>query len=531
MAITRSIRNKLFLLLMLMGAMPLIIITMFSAANTAAELEDKSQKVGELRNAIISHYVTGLCEKNFHVLKSLALNEIIIKYLQTPEPEKLVDVQHILFDTNTIFHDKNLSALTGADGQQIVRTDGAPLVDLTDRKHFQEAMRGKVFVSDVLISRSTGKRIVVLEVPVRNKLNYPIGMVQRNFNLDGLQDFIKVYDTEEISIIVMDRKGMTIAHSDEKKLSTENEDADNARYKYIADMIKDNSGTMRLNIDGKDSLVSYSRNWTTDWIIITAFPYDLIMEQIYVKTFETISLGVVILVVLFITAYLMSFKATRPIAKITDATDKIVSGKDEVDKIEIDTNDEFGQIAAAFNKMRSSRDAYQMEAERDTLTKLYNKNTTENIGKMKLKAYSDGKNIDSIAALFVIDLDHFKEANDTHGHQFGDKVLIEFSKNLKKKFRPTDCVGRFGGDEFIVILDNLPELSIVIRKARDIKNIAANLVIDGVPAGITASIGIAIVPQDGTEYEKVFKAADEALYYVKANGRNGFYYKDAEGIS
>ena len=134
-------------------------------------------------------------------------------------------------------------------------------------------------------------------------------------------------------------------------------------------------------------------------------------------------------------------------------------------------------------------------------------------------------------AFYIIDLDHFKEANDTYGHQFGDKILVEFSKNLRKKFRPNDCIGRFGGDEFVVIIENLPTIEIVNRKARDIKQVAKDLIIDGVNPKITASIGIAIVSQDGLDYETVFKAADEALYYVKANGRDGFYYKDAEGIS
>ena len=171
-----------------------------------------------------------------------------------------------------------------------------------------------------------------------------------------------------------------------------------------------------------------------------------------------------------------------------------------------------------------------MEAEIDTLTKLYNKSTTEQVGKIKLKTFTDIKDNDTIMAFYIIDLDHFKEANDTYGHQFGDKVLMEFAKNLRKKFRPNDCIGRFGGDEFVVIIDNLPAMEIVTRKARDIKNVALDLEVDGRPAGITASIGIAIVPQDGTDYETIFKAADEALYYVKANGRNGFYYQGAEKI-
>ena len=530
MAITRSIRNKLFVLLMLVGAMPLIIITMLSAVNTVTELEEKAEKIGELRNTIVSQYVTGICEKNLHVLKSLALNPTLIDCLQNPAPEKLQAVKNLLHDTNAIFNDRNLTALTGANAMQLIRTDDAPLVNLQDRRHFQEAMRGKVFVSDVLIARATGHRIVVLEVPVRNNLNYPIGMVQRNFNLTILNDFIKVHDDEDISIIVMDREGKTIAHSDETNFSVEQEESGNGRYKYIADQIKNFSGTLRIKIDGKDALASYSKNWTTDWIIVTVQPYNQILSQVYAKVFETISVGILILLLLFVATYILSRKATRPIIKITNAADKIVSGKGNIEKIEIDTNDEFGQMAAAFNKIRSARDAYQMEAELDTLTKLYNKITTENIGKMKLKTFNDAKNSDTILAFFVIDLDHFKEANDTHGHQFGDKVLVEFAKNLRKKFRPNDCVGRFGGDEFVVIIDNLPSIEIVIRKANDIKRVAEELKIGSIKAGITASIGIAIAPQDGTDYETVFKAADKALYYVKANGRNGFYYDGAEKI-
>ena len=209
---------------------------------------------------------------------------------------------------------------------------------------------------------------------------------------------------------------------------------------------------------------------------------------------------------------------------------KIISGNGKIEKIEIQSDDEFGQMAAAFNKIRSARDAYQLEAELDTLTKLYNKASTENIGKMKLQAFNKPEENDTLLAMYIIDLDHFKEANDTYGHQFGDKVLVEFAKNLRKKFRPNDCIGRFGGDEFVVIIDNLPDIEIVIRKAKDIKQVAPSLLIDGVNPGVTASIGIAIVPNDGKDYDTIFKAADNALYYVKKHGRNGFYYKGADGV-
>ena len=530
MAIIGSIKSKLFVLLMLMGSLPLIFVIAIDAANLSADLEENAKSVGVLRNTIISQYVTELCEKNFYVLKSIALNPMVIECLEYPTPQRLRDVRHLLYDMNAVFDDKNLTALTGADANQLIRTDGEPLVNLNGRQHFYEAMRGREFVSDILISRSTGQRIVVLETPVRNKRNFPIGMVQRNFNLNVLQEFVESHDTEEISIIVVDREGKTIAHSDAKQFSTAQEPQGDGRYKYIVDKARDYSGILRLTVDGKDAIVCYSRNWTTGWMVITAQPYSQISEQVYFQVFQTVLFGAGILVLILIISHLMSIKATKPIIKITDAATQIVTGKGTIDKIEINSQDEFGQMAAAFNKIRSARDAYQLEAEVDNLTRLYNKNTTEQVGKMKLKTFSEIPDNDTIIALYVIDLDHFKEANDTHGHQFGDKVLMEFAKNLRKKFRPNDCIGRFGGDEFVVIIDNLPDIEIVIRKARDIKKVAQELAIDGTPAGITASIGIAIVPQDGTDYETVFKAADEALYYVKENGRNGFYYKDAEGI-
>lgn len=526
MAITRSIRNKLFVLLIIMGSLPLIVATMFSAVNMTEELETNAENTGLLKNSIISQYLTELCEKNFHVLKSLALNPMIIRCLQNPTSSNINDVQNLLYDTNTIFHDKNLTALTGADAQQLVRTDGKPLVNLSGRQHFHEAMHGHSFVSDILISRSTGQRIVVLEVPVTDKLNNPIGMVQRNFNLVVLQDFIKEYDTDEVSIIVMDRQGKTIAHSDKTKLEPEGTNLTVGRYKYIADKMKDPSGTLRTRIDGKDVIASYSRNWKTNWIIVTLQPYSQILEQVYIRIFKTVVLGIIILSLIFIAAYILSIKATKPLIQFTKAADKIISGNGKIDKIEINSDDEFGQMAAAFNKIRSARDAYQLESELDPLTKLYNKSTTENFGRMKLQTFKESKGNDTIMALYMIDLDHFKEANDTYGHQFGDKVLVEFSKNLRKKFRPNDCIGRFGGDEFVVIIDNLPNMEIIDRKAREIKQVALDLVIDDINAGITASIGIAIVPQDGTDYETVFKAADKALYYVKNNGRNNFYYRN-----
>lgn len=530
MNITRGVRNKLFILLIFMGALPFMFVIFVAGTNMAAQLEQNAERDGRLRNSVVSEHVTEFFEKNFYVLRAMVMNPMITQYLNSPETSDYRAMMNLLHDTNTIFKDRNMAALTAADSNQLLRTDGSKLVSLVGRQHFYEAMHGREFISDILVSRSNNKNIVVVEVPVKDKLNRPIGMLQRNLDLVNLHDFIKEQDTHEISVIIMDREGKTIAHSD-KELNFDFERRSDGRYKYIADKMQSSSGIFRATVDGEDALVSYSRNWITDWAVVTVQPYHFILEKVHERILTLVIIGILMMTLVFITAYFLSERATKPIIEITNAADDIVRGSKNVEKLEIDSDDELGKMAAAFNKIRSSRDAYRLESELDKLTKLYNKSTTENIGKMKLKSFSEqDPPSETIMALYVIDLDHFKDANDTYGHQFGDRVLMDFARNLRKKFRPNDCIGRFGGDEFVVIIDNLPGMEIIIRKAREIKEVASELTIDGRNAGITASIGVAIVPQDGTDYDMVFKAADRALYHVKQNGRNGFYYEGAESI-
>ena len=528
----KSIRKKLFLLLIIIGTMPLIIVLTVGALVMKEELEEEIFKEGQLRNSIVSEHITELCEKNFYVLHTLALNPLIKKYVSNPESVPRLEVAELLHNTNNIFNDRNIMAITGVKAIQLMRTDGSELVNVATRRHFQEAMKNKDFVSDIMVSMSTGEMIIVIEVPVKNEKSQPIGMLQRNFNLIAIQNFTKTLDNNHNSIIIVDREGRIIADSD-KVFESATEYIDDGSYTLISQKIKEDAkqfGSLKMNINGEESLVSYSRNYITGWIIFVVQPYHFIWEQILLKILSAVILGIFMIMVVSILANRLAYKATKPIIEITRIADKIASGNNTVERLEISSDDELAQMAEAFNKMRTLRDSYQLEAEVDKLTKLYNKTTTENICKLKLKEWvnADEALPETLMAFYIIDLDHFKEVNDTLGHQFGDKVLVEFSNRLRKIFRPNDCVGRFGGDEFIVIIDNLPSTEIIVRKAENIKRIASDLTIEGKNVGISASIGISIVPPQGTDYDILFKSADEALYQVKAGGRNGYRINYAE---
>ena len=134
-----------------------------------------------------------------------------------------------------------------------------------------------------------------------------------------------------------------------------------------------------------------------------------------------------------------------------------------------------------------------------------------------------------MSAVMFLDLDGFKAINDQHGHEFGDLVLTATADRIKAEIRETDTVARIGGDEFVVILSSLPEISIAKRIASSlIKEIAEPLIVRSADIKVSASIGIALYPENGETAEDLIRAADHAMYRVKRQGKNNFGFALAE---
>jgi len=122
-------------------------------------------------------------------------------------------------------------------------------------------------------------------------------------------------------------------------------------------------------------------------------------------------------------------------------------------------------------------------------------------------------------SLVFLDIDHFKNVNDTYGHARGDEVLIEFARRIMDDLRTTDTLFRYGGDEFVLLLQGIDEKRGPAFVQRLLDNSLDTPIPGDPPVTISFSAGIAYFPEDGIMLEELLKAADERVYHAKENGR------------
>ena len=155
------------------------------------------------------------------------------------------------------------------------------------------------------------------------------------------------------------------------------------------------------------------------------------------------------------------------------------------------------------------------QMQKDSLTGLFNKAATREHIRTWLLEHPD-----ATSAFFILDVDDFKFINDRQGHAAGDTVLHDFAGALKKQFGGGSVVGRIGGDEFAAFLP-VSDRQEAEKKARELVS-ALRKTPDAGGGAITTSIGVAVAPKDGKEFEALYRNADTALYQTKRRGKNGY---------
>ncbi len=274
--------------------------------------------------------------------------------------------------------------------------------------------------------------------------------------------------------------------------------------------------------------------------------------------------AVIVLLIAFGEFLALSYIIVRPVSVIADALAKGVGQDGNITRdIPISSRDEFGKLAALFNDMRSQLNEANLRLQSkieladsrlqennkqlrqqaselqslneelrrltitDPMTGLHNRRHFDAIMETDL-ALSRRHN--EVSSIIIIDLDHFKNINDTFGHKTGDRVLIHVANILKSNLRKTDTICRIGGEEFAVIsrragIEDAITVGEKLRKAVEMSPLQAgkNCI------SLTISIGISSLPstKQNTQSDDIFRKADAALYFSKEHGRNRVTHYDA----
>jgi len=240
----------------------------------------------------------------------------------------------------------------------------------------------------------------------------------------------------------------------------------------------------------------------------------------------TVSLMVIILMMLLL--YVIKIVVFKPIAHVTSAIKEEATGLSTRLLPQVNSS-EAKDLVEAFNEMRKQihirQDDLSYQANHDSLTGLPNRKCfVEALKSNLVKSKLQKKNL----TVLLIDLNGFKDINDTLGHQIGDKLLIKVGSRLKNILRRDDTIARLGGDEFAIFLPDSDQSSSISLLEKIQRCVEVKFTIDGINTYIGMSIGAAVFPEHGDDENILLRHADVAMYVAKRQKLNYFFYKSSD---
>jgi diguanylate cyclase (GGDEF)-like protein len=283
--------------------------------------------------------------------------------------------------------------------------------------------------------------------------------------------------------------------------------------------------------DGEQTLGALTSVPGTDWSVVAQVPSSSAYAQVRRLRDSTVLLVTALMVFVGFAAYFLGLFIVRPLTRLTAAAASVAGGDLSVD-LPVTTGGEVGYLTGVFNRMvaqlrrnreelaaansalRRQNEELEHLSMTDPLTGLYNRRYVMN--EFEKEVQRAERHQRSLAVL-MLDVDRFKQYNDSYGHPAGDEVLRGIGRVIEDAVREPDVPGRFGGEEFIVLM---PDCDLVgaIDAAERIRARLTEEVFEG--GKVTCSIGAAAYPEHGTVPSSIIAAADVALYEAKAAGRD-----------
>lgn len=483
----------------------------------------RKERAYEVRVFSSSYEVSENVEKISRGRLSQAVEANVIRrlkeYLKSVR-EKFVDYEELL--------------VLNADGQ-VIATSADQVSALNLPPNWRKQVQADaLIVSEAYNDNVLHKTAVLVAVPIRDQNSRFIGVLAVKLNLRTIEEILKrsvLGNTGHAYVISQDGTVITSSHSGssevmklELPLTRSNPAAESevAIDEYVDPYGKEVIGTLR-------------RMSQMDWAIVS----QIEKEEVYARSTRIRVLSMTIcsglLLTIGLTAYFLGLTIVRPLDRLTNGAAKVAAGDLDV-KISVVGHSELRYLTEVFNTMvtrlRSDREELARINVRlsdkneelrtlsttDSLTGLYNRrHFMETLANEVVRA---GRFKHTLSVM-MIDVDHFKKFNDTSGHQAGDALLKKIGGIFKDSIRSIDYAGRYGGDEFIILLPEVGSpraLEVADRLRQRVAVETPTSEAEGIP--VTLSIGVAEFPTHGETREAIIASADSALYHAKRSGRN-----------
>ncbi len=341
-----SIKTKLIAVMVAVTAIPLLVAIIVSYVTSTNKALKDAQATLEWQAMYVENKFVSVVDTNMNIIKSLGTNPTIVNYVKGEGGIPYDAIQNTLHNVDLVMGDGENTSITDTTGQQIARGTG-DFVNVADRDYFQHAIKGESYVSSILVSKTTGRRMVTLSTPVKDG-DKIIGIVHRNYDLNNFHEMLAA---EADNAFLVARDGTVAAHSSYEiggEGGHEEEVRDKAQFFTSG---KEQGFYLGDPGDGTKSYVSYVKEPNSGFIVVTVTDEQSVKGDAQKSAMLVITVGIVLLVIAIVISVLMAKSFIDPIKGVGDSLGELADGRfapvEGFDK----RKDEFGEISRATNSV------------------------------------------------------------------------------------------------------------------------------------------------------------------------------------
>ncbi len=366
---------------------------------------------------------------------------------------------------------------------------------------------------------------ILLACPITDTAGNALGVLMREINMDYLNRYVKDLKIGDSGYLyILDREGCTLSHYYKNRVDMFENSWDPGASNLLAlsqsmkdDTITQKNGFFEYSLNGKELLASYTIVPSTDWAVVAVVPLDEITASARNFNASMLKTGIAVVLGAILIGLISAGRIVKPLEKIRDTVSNIADGKLNT-PIHYSGRDEFAELFADVkimaHKLNTSYQELTNSARTDVLTGLSNRLAIYEV-------MDDLFDNSQKQAAIMLDLDGFKQVNDTLGHDFGDCLLMMVGKIIQDISTPNIIGARLGGDEFFVFISEYKHKKDIIALGEKLLHeICSIKEVNGKAVMISASVGISYVNKNDMDKSYLMKKADIAMYTAKKSGKS-----------